>query len=159
MSATTIDTQIWLHVNDAIPTESFEYCKALPKYKEWKFDILRNGIKHQLLIHPSGRIGNGNARYWIAIELGLFWLPINALYYVGIWIDQYGNLCVRREYDELLEGDKIVEDIPAVRTGQVFTDYKGIVVNDEQCWAIPNPQRYKITKIKGTPYDARRASP
>ena len=131
--------QLHIHITDLIPTETKAFCEALPKYQEWKADIKKNGIRVALKVHPNGTIGNGNARYWIAKALGLKWLPVDARYYLGIWIHE-GILFLRKDWkldDEIME-DVEVEPI----NGNYYPEDK--VVNDGQCWAIKNPRRIRI---------------
>lgn len=87
--------QLYVKTTDVIPTEQKEVEPAKEtvdpdemgkwSYLAWLDDFKENGIKHQLRIHPTGHIGDGNFRYWGGgRHLKMEYLPIDITFFLGI---------------------------------------------------------------------------
>ena len=94
--------QLSAHVKFLIPTESKEFCESCKKitnprdgeyvgmsYDEIFEDIKANGIKHSLHVLYYGYIINGNIRYWVAIALGIDYVPIDLQFFTGLHVAEY----------------------------------------------------------------------
>ena len=71
--------------NDCADPEEF----GMTNYKDWLEDIVLNGIKYALKVHPNGLIADGNFRYWCAKELGYEYVPIDLMFYMGMSANNY----------------------------------------------------------------------
>jgi len=94
--------QLYAKLADITPTEG-KWVRALKSkkdcadpdefghyhYKDWLEDIKENGIKYALKIHPNGLIGDGNFRYWCAKKLGIEYVPIDLMFYMGMTVNDY----------------------------------------------------------------------
>jgi hypothetical protein len=76
--------QLYMHIDDMIPTETREEVEAIGDYQDWLESVKDEGILYQLHVDHAGYIRDGNGRYWIAKELGIQWLPVSIQYFLAI---------------------------------------------------------------------------
>ena len=93
--------QVFARLRDLTPTEGhsvpsqvsiddMDFPEEFGKwhYKDYLEDIRVNGIKHPMMVHWNGLVGDGNFRYWGALDLNMEYVPIDVRFYTGVWFTE-----------------------------------------------------------------------